>query len=191
MSPSVPTSFSSDKALFYKELSATIQSVIDPTLTQTGNLANISSVLFYALNDTHRHINWCGFYLTENLTTTLEPDSQQRKQRLTLGPFQGRVACTQIPFGKGVCGKAAAERTVQVVSNVHEFEGHIACDSMSMSELVVPLVGANGKTGGGDGEEGLLLGVLDVDCLDVGGFDEIDVDGMKRIAEIIVTKVLL
>ncbi|CAO3608441.1 unnamed protein product [Cunninghamella echinulata] len=95
--------------------------------------------------------------------------------QLILGPFQGKVACTEIPFGKGVCGTAASTRETQLIRDVHEFPGHIACDSASNSEIVVPLV-VNDK----------LIGVLDIDCQEKEGFDEKDKVGLENVAKIII-----
>lgn len=100
-----------------------------------ANMANISAVLFEALDD----VNWAGFYLLRNC-------------ELVLGPFQGRLACTRIPLGRGVCGKAASHRMVQRVEDVRAFPGHIACDAASASEIVLPLI-----------KKDTLIGVLDID----------------------------
>ncbi|KAJ3213988.1 hypothetical protein HDU67_002247, partial [Dinochytrium kinnereticum] len=165
MSPSIPAADPNadpaDKPAFYKNLVETIQAVIDPSLPLTSNLANLSAVIFYALVDApySRKINWAGFYLTEPSSSL----DASKKTRMILGPFQGRVACTVIPFGKGVCGTAAEERRTVVVRDVHEFPGHIACDSASESEIVVPIVCG-----------GRVVGVLDIDCLVKGGFDDED-----------------
>ncbi|MCF5679061.1 GAF domain-containing protein, partial [Pseudomonas syringae] len=105
-------------------------------------------------------LNWAGFYLNRN-------------EELVLGPFQGQIACVRIPFGRGVCGAAAQSQQTQRVQDVHEFPGHIACDSASNSELVVPLV-----------KEGRLIGVLDLDSPSVGRFAEEDQAGIERLAAI-------
>ena len=105
-------------------------------------LSNASACLFEAMDN----INWAGFYLVD------EPTRDQKTPELRLGPFQGKVACVRIPFGRGVCGTAAAEDKTQLVSDVHAFPGHIACDAASRSELVVPL-----HCGGH------VVGVLDID----------------------------
>jgi GAF domain-containing protein len=114
-------------------------------------LANAAALLWEALDD----INWAGFYI-------------MRGGRLELGPFQGKTACTVIEAGKGVCGTAAAEDRTQLVPDVHEFPGHIACDSASRSELVVPLH-----------RKGELYGVLDIDSPSKGRFSESDRDGLE------------
>ncbi|KAI8910945.1 GAF domain-containing protein [Gorgonomyces haynaldii] len=152
--------FSKEKKPFYNELYEQAQALIDPALPLHSNLSNIASLIYFALNDApqNRNVNWAGFYLTEN-------------DQLYLGPFQGRIACTVIKFGKGVCGTAAKDQKSQLVPNVHEFPGHIACDSKTESEIVVPLI-VNGTT----------HGVLDLDCLDLNGFDQEDLEGFERIA---------
>ena len=115
-------------------------------------LSNAAALLWDSLED----INWAGFYLA-------------RGGRLELGPFQGKPACTLIEFGKGVCGTAAAEDRTQLVKNVHEFPGHIACDSASNSEIVVPIH-----------KSGEIYGVLDIDSPLLGRFTEEDRKGLER-----------
>jgi len=121
-----------------------------------ANAANFAALVWHALPD----INWCGFYFFDGT-------------ELVVGPFQGKPACVRIALGKGVCGTAAATRQTQVVDDVHAFAGHIACDSASRSEIVVPLV---------DGER--LVGVWDVDSPKLERFDEEDRDGMERLCAI-------
>ena len=99
-----------------------IESIIDPSLPLVSNLSNVSAILFKMEN-----INWAGFYLVNN-------------DELVLGPFQGDVACTRIPKGKGVCGTSFAQKETIMVPNVNEFKGHIACSSLSKSEIVVPII---------------------------------------------------
>ncbi|WP_017223283.1 GAF domain-containing protein [Moritella dasanensis] len=123
-----------------------------------ANLANLSALLFMELED----VNWAGFYLYEN-------------NELVLGPFQGLPACIRIPVGRGVCGTAASTLQSQLVSDVHDFPGHIACDAASNSEVVVPIV-VNGK----------LIGVLDIDSPSIGRFDQDDLAG----AELLVTQLV-
>jgi GAF domain-containing protein len=113
--------------------------------------------LFHALPD----LNWAGFYLL-------------RGQDLVLGPFQGQLACVRIAPGKGVCGAAAERRETVVVTDVHQFPGHIACDSASNSEIVVPLIA-----------DGRLVGVMDLDSPSVGRFDEADAAGLEEVAGIL------
>lgn len=121
---------------------------------RVANAANLSALLWHALPD----LNWCGFYLFDGT-------------ELVVGPFQGLPACIRIPLDKGVCGAAARTREVQVVRDVNAFEGHIACDSASRSECVVPLVA----------KDGTLLGVLDLDSPRLARFDEDDARGLDAI----------
>ena len=123
-----------------------------------ANLANISSLLFTELSD----INWAGFYLYKD-------------DQLVLGPFQGRPACIRISMGKGVCGTAAQTLTIQRITDVHDFPGHIACDAASNSEIVLPLV-VNGE----------LFGVLDIDAPIFDRFTAADEIGLTQLAVILV-----
>jgi GAF domain-containing protein len=121
-----------------------------------ANMANVAALLWETLPD----LNWAGFYRNVG-------------GELVLGPFQGRPACIRIPFGKGVCGAAAATLEPQCVPDVQAFPGHIACDAASRSELVVPLVGSDGA----------LIGVLDLDSPSPGRFDAEDVDGCAELIQ--------
>ncbi len=125
-----------------------------------ANLSNISALVFEALDN----VNWVGFYLTR------EPET------LVLGPFQGKVACVRIPFNQGVCGAAASSRETQLVYDVHAFEGHIACDAASNSEVVVPLI-VNDE----------VVGVFDLDSPSIGRFSQEDADGLTQIGRFIET----
>lgn len=118
-----------------------------------ANAANLSALLFQELEE----VNWVGFYFLQN-------------ELLVLGPFQGRPACTEIPLGSGVCGTAAAERKVQRIANVHAFEGHIACDASSESEIVLPLEA-----------QGAVIGVLDLDSPRLDRFGADDEAGLRNI----------
>ena len=140
----------------YAELAAQLRALVEGEDDFIANAANFSSLLFYALPD----LNWAGLYLLKG-------------GELVLGPFQGRPACVRIALGSGVCGTAAASRETVVVRNVHEFPGHIACDSASNSEVVVPLL-----------KGGELLGVLDLDSPSVGRFDEEDAKGLEGLVRI-------
>jgi GAF domain-containing protein len=124
-----------------------------------ANAANLSSLLFHALQE----VNWVGFYFLKN-------------GQLIVGPFQGRPACATIPLGKGICGTAAERREVQRVADVHAFEGHIACDVASRSEIVIPLI-----------RSGELLGVLDLDSPETDRFDQHDEDFLVHIADVFVS----
>ena len=137
---------------FYKDLAASLRSLLEGETDALANLSNASALLAETLD----RINWCGFYLL-------------RGEELVLGPFQGKPACVRIPMGKGVCGTAAARRQTLVVPDVEKFPGHIACDAASRSEVVVPLL---------DGET--LRGVLDVDSPEVSRFRDEDRDGLER-----------
>ena len=134
-------------------------------------LSNVAALLWDALDD----INWVGFYLVDSVTVTgaesvtgsgLESVSPE----LRLGPFQGKVACVRIPFGRGVCGTAAATKTSQLVEDVHQFPGHIACDSASNSEVVVPVFEGN-----------QVVGVLDIDSPSVARFTQEDLAGLEQV----------
>ncbi|MFP3371419.1 MULTISPECIES: GAF domain-containing protein [unclassified Pseudomonas] len=140
----------------YNLLAAQVQALFADERDFIANAAQFSAFLYNQVDD----LNWAGFYLNRN-------------EELVLGPFQGQVACVRIPFSKGVCGAAAATRQTQRVEDVHAFPGHIACDSASNSELVIPLV-----------KEGRLIGVLDLDSPKVGRFSEADQVGLERLAAV-------
>ena len=142
---------------FYSELAARLNALMEGVPYQIANLANASALLWQELPD----INWVGFY-------------QLLGDRLVLGPFQGKPACIQIPLGKGVCGKAAAEERVLRVENVHEFPGHIACDSASNSEIVLPLY-----------RLGKIWGVLDIDSPLFSRFSQEDEAQLGLISELL------
>jgi len=140
----------------YDLLAAQVQALFADERDFIANAAQFSAFLYNQVDD----LNWAGFYLNRN-------------EELVLGPFQGQVACVRIPFSRGVCGAAAATRQTQRVEDVHAFPGHIACDSASNSELVIPLV-----------KEGRLIGVLDLDSPKVGRFSEADQVGLERLAAV-------
>ncbi|WP_289117990.1 GAF domain-containing protein [uncultured Idiomarina sp.] len=144
------------KAKLYSDLLRQSQAITEGEPNLIANLSNISALLYDTVDD----INWLGFYLTDS------------DNELVLGPFQGKVACVRIPFGKGVCGVGAQSQETQCVKNVHEFEGHIACDSASNSEIVAPIV-VNGTT----------VAVLDIDSPSIGRFDDEDAEGFQKIAD--------
>lgn len=151
-------------------------------------LSNAAALLWDALDD----INWAGFYLVDPVTVSggdADPDVRaesgavpstapsthdSRTPKLRLGPFQGKVACVRIPFGRGVCGTAAATKTSQLVEDVHQFPGHIACDSASNSEVVVPIF--KGKQ---------LVGVLDIDSPSVARFTQEDLAGLEQVVKVL------
>ncbi|WP_368736046.1 GAF domain-containing protein [Ectobacillus ponti] len=134
-----------------------LQALIADEPNQIANLANASALLNQFLQD----INWVGFYLTEGT-------------QLVLGPFQGLPACVRIPFGRGVCGTAAATKETQLVPDVHLFPGHIACDAASNSEIVVPIV-----------KNGEVIGVLDIDSPLKNRFDELDQQYLEKLVDIL------
>lgn len=140
--------------LLYQQLAALMEGEPHPL----PNLANASALLWQAMEQ----INWVGFYLNTG------------HEELLLGPFQGKTACIRIPFSRGVCGAAARQEHTQLVYDVHQFPGHIACDSASNSEIVVPLM-----------KNGRLVGVLDIDSPHVGRFDEEDRFGLEAIAALL------
>ncbi|MBD8602072.1 MULTISPECIES: GAF domain-containing protein [unclassified Pseudomonas] len=140
----------------YRMLCAQLQSLLADERDFVANAAQFSAFLFNQVDD----LNWAGFYLNRN-------------EELVLGPFQGQVACVRIAFGRGVCGAAAATRQTQRVEDVHAFPGHIACDSASNSELVIPLV-----------KDGALIGVLDLDSPRTARFSEADQQGLEQLAAI-------
>ncbi|PTB69673.1 GAF domain-like protein [Trichoderma citrinoviride] len=132
-----------------------------------SNLSNAASLLWHAyksLPAPSNQVNWAGFYV-------LDPSA---KDQLILGPFQGKVACQTIPFGRGVCGAAAATKTTQLVDDVEKFPGHIACDSESKSEIVVPIVSGD-----------KLVAIIDVDCAELNGFDETDKKHLEQLADLL------
>ena len=140
-------------------------------------LSNAAALLWDALDD----INWAGFYLVDPATVTgaeldsesgAEPGLEPVSPELRLGPFQGKVACVRIPFGRGVCGTAAATKTSQLVEDVHQFPGHIACDSASNSEVVVPIF---------EGDQ--VVGVLDIDSPSVARFTQEDLAGLEQVVK--------
>lgn len=142
----------------YPLLTAQLQALLSDEHDFIANAAQFSAFLFQQLSD----LNWAGFYLA-------------RGEELVLGPFQGKVACVRIPFGRGVCGVAAATGQTQRVEDVHAFAGHIACDSASNSELVVPLF-----------KDGRLIGVLDLDSPLQARFSAADQAGVERLVEVFV-----
>lgn len=133
-------------------------------------LSNAAALLWDALDD----INWAGFYLVDPATVTGAGLStpEPRTSELRLGPFQGKVACVRIPFGRGVCGTAAATKISQLVEDVHQFPGHIACDSASNSEVVVPIF-----------KDDQVVGVLDIDSPNVARFTQEDLAGLEQVVK--------
>ena len=150
-----------DKVTLYRDLAQALEALIGDETDSVANMANAAGLIFESLPD----LNWVGFYRNVG-------------GELVLGPFQGRPACIRIPFGTGVCGVAAESRQVQRVEDVHAFPGHIACDSASNSEIVLPLL-----------RDGQLLAVLDLDSPKHARFDEQDEAGLRTVAEILARSV--
>jgi len=144
-----------DKTSLYRELADAAHALTADEPDGIANMANVAALLFEALPD----VNWVGFY-------------RNVEGELVLGPFQGRPACIRIPFGKGVCGAAAASMAPQLVADVHAFPGHIACDAASRAELVVPIL-----------VDGVLVGVLDLDSPTPGRFDSEDLTGCVKLIQ--------
>lgn len=149
------------KAELYHDLHAAIDAVTAGEPDGVANMANAASLLWQYLP----HLNWAGFYRNVD-------------GELVLGPFMGKAACIRIPFGKGVCGAAAASLETQLVDDVHAFPGHIACDADSRSELVVPIV-----------SDGRLVAVIDLDSPNASRFDAEDAAGIEAIAKVLSDRV--
>ena len=143
------------KSKFYESLNRQVLALLDGEDDLVAGMANFSALL----NDNLTELNWVGFYV-------------MRGEQLVLGPFQGKVACTRIPFGKGVCGTAALTNQTQRVADVNQFDGHIACDSASNSEIVVPV-----RT------QGKVIAVLDIDSPILDRFDEEDQKGLELLVK--------
>ena len=141
----------------YKSMLAQLDALVRDVPHPVADYANASALLFETMED----INWAGFYFLEGET-------------LVLGPFQGKTACIEIPVGRGVCGTAAARNETQLVYDVHQFPGHIACDSASNSEIVVPLR-----------RDGAVYGVLDIDSPRIGRFTQADREGLEAVARLL------
>lgn len=151
------TTRTATKNEFYHNLFLAAEGLIQGEHDLIANLANTASLLYHSLD----HINWAGFYLL-------------KEGELVLGPFHGYPACIRIQLSRGVCGKAATARETIRVKNVHEFQGHIACDARTNSEIVVPMI-----------LEGQLIGVLDIDSEDFGRFDSEDQKWLERLVELL------
>ena len=147
-----------DKAVMYRDLLSAVEGLTSGEPDAIASMANVAALIWETLPD----LNWAGFYRNVD-------------GELVLGPFQGRPACIRIPFGQGVCGAAAQTLQVQRVEDVHAFPGHIACDAASASELVVPIVGADGK----------LIAVLDLDSPTPARFTEEDEAGCVAVCALL------
>ena len=141
----------------YEQLSLQLAALTEDVPYETANLANASALLWQEIPD----LNWAGFY-------------KMVEGALVLGPYQGKTACIRIPVGKGVCGTAVAQQKPQLVYNVHEFPGHIACDCASNSEIVVPVW-----------VKGEIWGVLDIDSPSIGRFSEADRKGLEGFVKVL------
>ena len=141
----------------YQALNAQLSALIHGVPHRIANLANAAALLYHGMDG----LNWAGFYLLENNV-------------LVLGPFQGKPACIEIPVGRGVCGTAIAEGRTQLVRDVHQFPGHIACDSASNSEIVVPIHA-----------DGAIVGVLDIDSPHIGRFTDEDRVGLEAFVKVL------
>ena len=146
------------KGEFYRELNRKLEALLEGETNWLANMANTAALLFNELDK----INWVGFYLLD-------------QDELVLGPFQGKPACVRIPLGKGVCGTAALNRDILVVSDVNDFPGHIACDPVSRSEIVLPIL-----------NDSVLIGVLDIDSPILRRFTGEDSEGLAVIVETLV-----
>ncbi|MFQ3599318.1 MAG: GAF domain-containing protein [Chloroherpetonaceae bacterium] len=147
------------KTDFYKSLTTQLYHLLEGERDFLANTANFSALLYGTMPD----VNWVGFYF-------------YKSGELVLGPFQGKPACVRIALGKGVCGTAAEKMKTVVVKNVHEFPGHIACDSASNSEIVAPLI-----------KQGRLIGVLDIDSPQLARFDDEDKAGLENLVELLLS----
>lgn len=156
------TAAGTDKPETYRELAAAIDAVTADETDGVANMANAAALLWQFLPD----LNWAGFYRTVGA------------DELVLGPFQGKAACIRIPFGRGVCGTAAATASTQRIDDVHAFPGHIACDADSASELVVPVVSG-----------GKVIAVIDLDSPSPARFDADDAAGVEAIAALLAERI--
>lgn len=148
---------SADREARYREVAAEIASVLDGEPNRTARMATVASMLAASFD----HYFWTGFYVVDS----------DRPDELVVGPYQGSLGCLRIAFGRGVCGAAAASRQTQLVADVHAFPGHIACDSRSRSEVVVPVFGPDGG----------LIAVFDVDSDQPDAFDDVDARWLEQI----------
>ena len=146
-----------NKAERYAEVEGEILAVLDGEPNRTARMATVAAMLA----DAFPAFFWTGFYVVDEM----------KPEELVVGPYQGTLGCLRIPFGRGVCGAAARDRQTQVVDDVHAFPGHIACDSRSASEIVVPVLDADGA----------LIAVLDVDATEIAAFDAVDAEALERL----------
>jgi GAF domain-containing protein len=152
-----PARLSEDKRTRYAELAEEVAAVLDGEPDRVARMATVASMLHHAFE----HYFWTGFYVVD----------PRKGDELMVGPYQGTLGCLRIPFGRGVCGVAAAERRTVIVEDVHAYPGHIACDARSRSEIVAPVLDAHGR----------LIAVFDVDSDRPSAFDQIDAQGIEAI----------
>ena len=171
-----------DKTKQYQTLSAQVAALVSGETDEVGVLANVAA----ALKETFpERFFWVGFYLIKRseesgkATGGRAPIGMERSECLRLGPFQGPVACYAIPYGKGVCGSAWKEQRTLIVPDVEQFPGHIACSSLSRSEIVVPVFDGTGQ----------VRGVLDIDSRDLNAFDQTDQEWLERIVKIVADEI--
>lgn len=151
-----------NKTKLYSEIEMLAKGLLFEEHDVVANTANISALLFQHLPQ----VNWCGFYFV-------------KQNQLVLGPFQGKPACIRIPIGRGVCGTAVETASIQIVDDVHEFEGHIACDVDSQSEIVLPIL-----------VNSTVIGVLDIDSPYLNRFDQEDKKGLEKIVNLLQATIL-
>ncbi|KAI1302020.1 GAF domain-like protein [Xylaria venustula] len=157
----------------YEQVLSQAEGLFDGQKNWVCNLANTASLLWHAyksLPSPSSQVNWAGFYTLDTQKTA--------KPQLILGPFHGKVACQTIFFGRGVCGAAAETQATQLVQDVEKFPGHIACDGDSKSEIVVPIVA-------GEGDARKVVAIIDIDCAELNGFDEVDQKYLEQLAELL------
>jgi GAF domain-containing protein len=143
----------------YSILARQVSSILEDERDLTANAAQFSAFIYQSISN----LNWAGFYL-------LKPSKDGKIQELLVGPFQGKVACARIALGRGVCGTSASERSTILVPDVHAFPGHIACDSASNSEIVIPVM-----------KDGKILGVFDIDSPSLNRFSDEDQHGLEQL----------
>lgn len=166
LDPAQVEEYRQNKPEYYRQLSLQLEALLGEDTNPVTNMAQTSAFIFQMVPD----VNWSGFYVLNS----------EKTDSLILGPYQGKVACVHIPFGRGVCGAAAQSAETQLVKDVNQFSGHIACDAASQSEVVVPLV-----------IDGEVKGVLDIDSPLVGRFDEDDAKGFEELASVFMAKTRL
>ncbi|NVJ67640.1 MAG: GAF domain-containing protein [Gammaproteobacteria bacterium] len=160
--------YRNNKPEYYRQLAKQLEALLAEDTNWVTNLAQMSAFVYQMLPD----LNWVGFYMV----------NPKDSSALILGPYQGKVACVHIPFGRGVCGTAAQTQETQLVEDVHAFEGHIACDGDTNSEIVIPMM-----VDGGSGDKE-LKGVFDIDSPLANRFDQQDADGLTALLNVLIGK---